>query len=175
MNHPPCTNLLQLQSSTKQGLPATNNLLFENNNGHLNVLGREESPELLAVVLLDVVEDHRPGRHVDPHCKGLCGIEQLDPTLGKAALNHLFEDGQDARVVNANTTLQQLGQGHHLGKLSIRTFQPGNAFGDKVVDVPLLHVGRQVQAGEGVGVGVVAVGCVVTYLFWFLSFLCACV
>ena len=32
---------------------------------HLDVLGRSQGSELFAVVLLDVVKDHRPGWHVD--------------------------------------------------------------------------------------------------------------
>lgn len=57
-------------------------------------------------------------------------------------------------MVNTDSTLQQLGQRHHLRQLSIGTLQPRDTLGDEVVDVPLLHVGRQVEAGERVGVGV---------------------
>ena len=76
----------------------------------LYVLRRPERPELFPVVLPYVVEDDRPGWHVDAHGEGLRGEEQLDEVPSEQHLHHLLQNGEDAGVVDADAPLKELGQ-----------------------------------------------------------------
>ena len=56
--------------------------------------GRVGSPEGLAIMLAQALEDNRPGRGVHPHGKGLSGEQHLDEAPAEQHLHHLLHDRQ---------------------------------------------------------------------------------
>jgi hypothetical protein len=65
-------------------------------------------------MLAYAVKNDSASRHIHAHGEGLRGEEELDPAVGEAALDDLLEDGEDAGVVDAEATFQQLAQLQHL-------------------------------------------------------------
>ena len=96
----------------------------------------------------DIVEYNGPGRHVDPHSECFCCEEKFHPSFGETALDNLLQYRQHPRVVDSDASFQQLGQLQNLRQPAVGPLEPRDTLADKVVDVRLLHGGRQVQAGQ---------------------------
>ena len=45
------------------------------------------------------IENHGPGWHIHPHCKGFCSKQHLDKIPRKEEFNHFFQDWQQASMV----------------------------------------------------------------------------
>mmetsp|Transcript_22966 Transcript_22966/g.39356 ORF Transcript_22966/g.39356 Transcript_22966/m.39356 type:complete len:431 (-) Transcript_22966:115-1407(-) len=86
---------------------------------HLNVLAAGQPPVAVPVELPELGEDHGPCRHVQPHGEGLSGEQHLHQPFLEQDLDHFFEDGQQARVVDANATLEQRLDVLHLRQLPV--------------------------------------------------------
>jgi len=73
------------------------------------------------------IEDDSPGRHVDSHRKRLRCKQDLDITLLEQHFNDFFQNGQNATVMNSNSSTQQLANLDYLRKFSVRPFQTTDA------------------------------------------------
>ena len=77
--------------------------------GELGVLACSECGVMLAGEFGELVDHHGARWHVDANSKRLGGEDDLDQTLAKTRLNHLFERWHHAGVVCCNAGLE-LGQ-----------------------------------------------------------------
>src|SRR6201999_1576000 len=75
--------------------------------GQLGVLTRGERGMALAVPLVELLQHHRPGRHVDAEGEGLGGENRPDQPGGEQLLDYFLEDRQHAGVVRGDTTPQR--------------------------------------------------------------------
>lgn len=74
---------------------------------HLDVLPTAHPSLLPAIPFSHRREDHGSCRHVQSHSKSLCRKQALDQLLLKQHLNHLLDDGKQARVVDPNPTFEK--------------------------------------------------------------------
>ena len=92
--------------------------------GELGVLPRRDVGVGLAVPLAQLLDDDRPGRHVDAQGERLGGEDDLHEAAEEELLDTLLEPGQHARVVGgdaASEAVEELGVAEHpevvLGKV----------------------------------------------------------
>ena len=64
-------------------------------------------------------EHYRPCRHVQPKGKRLRGEERLDEALLEENLRRLLEDGEEARVVDPDASLEEGEHVFHLRQLLV--------------------------------------------------------
>ncbi len=74
--------------------------------GELGVLPRRQVGVGLAVPLVQPLDDHGPGRHVDAQRQGLGGEHGADQPGREQLLDHLLEGGQQPGVVRGDAPAQ---------------------------------------------------------------------
>ena len=78
--------------------------------GQLGELPRRDVGVRLAVVLDQLLQHHRPGRHVDAQGQGLGGEDDLDQPADERLLDALLERRQHPGVVGGDPAEQRLGE-----------------------------------------------------------------
>ena len=95
----------------------------------------------------ELLDHHRPGRHVDADGERLGGEHHLHQTLDEARLDGLLERRHHAGVVGGDAGLelrQEGGVAEHGEVVGVDALQPG---GDDLVDALALLRRRQPQTG----------------------------
>lgn len=116
--------------------------------GHLDVLARGQVAELAAVELADVCEDDRLGGHVEADGERLGGEEDLDEALLEEDLDDLFEDGEQAAVVDADAALEQGQDVGDLGQRAVLVRQARDGVGEDGLDRVALVVRVELELGH---------------------------
>lgn len=81
---------------------------------HLDVLPGGDPAEAVPVPLAHIGEDDGLGGHVEPDAERLGGEEALEQALLEQDLDHLAQDGQQPRVVDADPAPQHRQDRVHL-------------------------------------------------------------
>jgi hypothetical protein len=92
-------------------------------------------------VLPQLRERHRPRRSVDPHRERLRAQQHLDQPPTKEHLDDLFQNRQQAGVVDADASPQPIGDASALREVPVLARQPAEGAGDEAGDLGALGGG----------------------------------
>ena len=110
---------------------------------------RRRGEELVVVTgeLGELLDDHRPGRHVDADSEGLGGEDDLHQPFGEAGLDRLLERWHHAGVVGGDARFepgQEAAVPEHGEVAVVHAIEPG---GDELADAVALGARGQAHAG----------------------------
>ncbi len=116
--------------------------------GQLRVLAGREERMVIAGELRQLLDHHRPRRHVDTDRQRLGGEHHLHETLREAGFDDLLERRHHARVVSSDPGLQLREELPVAEDSEIVLLHPGQPALDDLADADALVDARQLHAGS---------------------------